>query len=92
MIACFMALRSEAGRRLPSGKLRDPKAPTTKRKQLIEMRKSARQQAKANLRNGTADQVEGLTGELLERQIWEVEERIKSLLANEAVLAETAAT
>ena len=55
------------------------------------MRKSARQQAKANLRNDTVDLVEDLTGGLLERQISEVEERIGSLLVNEAVLAETAA-
>ena len=46
------------------------------------------------LKNGTADQVEDLTEELLdllERQIAEVEERIKSLVANDAVLSETAA-
>ena len=58
------------------------------------MRKIARQQAKADLRNGTAEPVEDLTGELLElleRQISEVEERIAGLLANDAVLAETAA-
>ena len=58
------------------------------------MRKSARQQAKADLRNGTAEPVEDLSGEyleLLESQISEVEERIGSLLANEAVLAKTAA-
>ncbi len=94
LIARFMAFRPEAGRRLPSGKLRDPGALTTKRKQLVEIRKSSRQQAKANLKNGTADQVEDLSNELLdllERQIAEVEERIGSLLANEAVLAETAA-
>ena len=94
LIACFMAFRPEAGRRLPSGKLRDPGAPATKRKQLVEMRKSARQQIKANLRNGTAEPVEDLTDELLEllgRQIAEAEERIRSLLANDAVLAETAA-
>ena len=94
LIACFMAFRPEAGRRLPSGKLRDLRALTTKRKQLVEMRKSARQQIKANLRNGTAEPVEDLTDELLElleRQIAEVEERIRSLLANDAVLAETAA-
>ena len=94
MIARFMAFRPEAGRRLPSGKLRGLKASATKRKQLVEMRKSARQQAKADLRNGTAAQVEDLTGELLEllkRQISEAGEGIGSLLANEAVLAETAA-
>ena len=94
LIARFMAFRPEAGRRLPSGKLRDLRALTTKRKQLVEMRKSARQQAKADLRNGTAEPVEDLSGELLElleRQTAEVEERIGSLLANEAVLAETAA-
>ena len=66
----------------------------TKRRQLVEMRKSARQQAKADLRNGAAESVEDLTGELLElleRRISEVEERIAGLLANDAVLAETAA-
>ena len=94
LIARFMAFRPEAGRRLPSGRLRDPGAPATKRRQLVEMRKSARQQAKADLRNGAAEPVEDLSGELLElleRQIAEAEERIGSLLANEAVLAETAA-
>ncbi len=94
LIARFMAFRPEAGRRLPSGRLRDLRTLTTKRRQLVEMRKSARQQAKADLRNGAAESVEDLTGELLElleRQISEVEERIGSLLANEAVLAETAA-
>ena len=94
LIARFMAFRPEAGRRLPSGKLRDPGTPATKRRQLVEIRKSARQQAKADMRNGTADQVEDLSNELLElleRQIAEAEERIGSLLANEAVLAETAA-
>ena len=58
------------------------------------MRKSARQQTKANLKNGTADQVEDLTDELLElleRRTEEVEGRIQSLVANDAVLAETAA-
>ena len=94
LIARFMAFRPEAGRRLPSGRLRDPGTPATKRRQLVEMRKSARQQAKADLRNGAAESVEDLTGELLElleRQISEVEERIAGLLANDAVLAETAA-
>ena len=94
LIARFMAFRPEAGRRLPSGRLRDLMALTTKRKQFVEMRKSARQQAKVDLRNGTAEPVEDLSGELLElleRQISEVEERIGSLLANEAVLAKTAA-
>ena len=94
LIARFMAFRPEAGRRLPSGRRRDPGTLTTKRRQLVEMRKSARRQAKADLRNGAADPVEDLTGELLElleRQISEVEERIGSLLANDAVLAETAA-
>ena len=46
LIARFMAFRPEAGRRLPSGRLRDLKALMTKRKQLVEMRKNARQQSK----------------------------------------------
>ena len=94
LIARFMAFRPEAGRRLPSGKPRVLRTLTTKRKQLVEMRKSAQQQTKANLRSGAAGQVEDLSNELLElleRQIAEVEERIKRLLANDSVLAETAA-
>ena len=66
----------------------------TKRNQLVDMRKSAQRQTKANLRNGTANLIEDLSSdllELLECQIAEVEERIGDLLANEAVLAETAA-
>ena len=41
LIARFMAFRPEAGRRLPSGKLRDLKA-ATKRRQLVDMRCIAR--------------------------------------------------
>ena len=47
LIARFMAFRPEAGRRLPSEKLLDIRVLTTKRKQFVEMRKSARQQAAA---------------------------------------------
>ena len=39
LIARFMAFRPEAGRRLPSGKLRDLRALSAKRRQLVEMRK-----------------------------------------------------
>ena len=62
--------------------------------ELIARFMAFRPEAKADLRNGTAEPVEDLSGELLElleRQTAEVEERIGSLLANEAVLAETAA-
>ena len=93
LIARFVVFRPEAGYRLPIGRLRDLRTLTTKLKQLVEMRKSARQQAKADLKNGTAEPIEDLTGELLElleHQISEVEERNGCLLANDAVLAETA--
>ena len=67
LIARFMAFRPEAGRRLPSGKLRDLGMLATKRKQFIEMRKSAQQQIKASLRkDSTAGPVEDLRNELLE--------------------------
>lgn len=67
LITRFMAFRPEAGRRLPSGKLRDLEMLETKRKQFVEMRKSAQQQIKARLRKGsTADTVEDLRNELLE--------------------------
>ena len=62
----------------------------------IEARQLAPAQVKAfgRSRGTSAKTVEDLTGELLElleRQISEVEERIAGLLANDAVLAETAA-
>ena len=94
LIACFMAFRPEAGRRLPSGKLRALRTLTTARKQLVEMRKNVQLQNKASLKSGTADPVEDLVDEHLEltaRQVAEIEERIRSVLANDAVLAETAA-
>ena len=67
LIARFMAFRPEAGRRLPSGKLRDLEMLETKRKQFVEMRKSAQRPIKARLRKGsTADPDENLRNELLE--------------------------
>ena len=39
LIARFMNFRPEAGRRLPSEKLRVPRALTTRRGQIVEMRK-----------------------------------------------------
>ena len=87
LIACFMAFRLEAGRRLPSGKLCDLRTSVAARKQLVEMRKSAQLQNKASLKSGTADPVEDLVDEhlgLTARQIAEIEERIGSLLATDS--------
>ena len=94
LIACFMAFRPEAGRRLPSGKLRDLRTPATARRQLVEMRKNVQLQNKAGLKSGTADPVGDLVDEHLEltaRQVAEIEERIRRLLETDSVLAETAA-
>ena len=94
LIACFMAFRPEAGRRLPSGKLRDLRTPATARRQLVEMRKNVQLQNKAGLKSGTADPVEDLVDghlELTARQIAKIEERIRRLLETDSVLAETAA-
>ena len=94
LIACFMAFRPEAGRRLPSGKLRDLRTPATARRQLVEMRKNVQLQNKASLKSGTADPVGDLVDEHLEltaRQVAEIEERIRRLLETDSVLAETAA-
>ena len=94
LIARFMAFRPEAGRSLPNGKLRDLRTLTTARRQLVDVRKCLMQQNKANLKNGTAELVEDQFTEhleLVERQIAEFEEKIRSLLATDAVLSETAA-
>ena len=89
-----MAFRPEAGRRLPSGKLRDPGAPATKRRQLVDMRKRHALHCKAGGKTGAADKFEDLDAdvrEVLDRRIKDLERRIKTCLDSDGALSETAA-
>ena len=83
MIARFMAFRPEAGRVIPPDKLRDLRALTTKRAQLVEMRKRHLCQINARRRAKVMEDVDALDRNLLELlgdQITEVESRIKTNL------------
>ena len=85
LIARFMAFRPEAGRRLPSGKLRDPGALTTKRHAL---------HCKADEKTGAACEFEDINADLrevLDRRIKDLEQRIKTCFDSDDALAETVA-
>lgn len=84
MIARFLAFRPEAGRCIPSEKLRDLKALTTKRAQLVEIRKRHLCQIKARLRAAVSPDMQALDRDLLallSKQISQVETSIKASLA-----------
>ena len=94
LIARFMAFRPEAGRRLPSGKLRDLRALTTKRRQLVDMRKRHALHCKAGGKTEAAGEFEDLdvdVREVLDRRIKDLEQRIKTCLDSDEALSETAA-
>ena len=94
LIARFMAFRPEAGRRLPSGKLRDLRAPATKRRQLVDMRKRHALHCKADQKTGAACEFEDIDADLrevLDRRIKDLEQRIKTCLDSDGALSETAA-
>lgn len=90
LIARFMAFRPEAGRRLPGEKLRVLRALTTRRAQIVEMRKRLMAQIGARARQGIAADLEAMDADLrtmLEAQIRELEQRIAGILAQEKALA-----
>lgn len=90
LIAGFMAFRPEAGRRLPSKSLRILRALTTRRAQMVEMRKRLVAQIGARMRQGVAAELELMDEELrtmLEAQIRELEQRTAGILAQENALA-----
>lgn len=88
MIARFLAFRPDAGRRIPPENLRNLRALTTKRAQLVETRKRHLCQIKARRRAAVSTDMQSLDCDLLEllsRQISQVETHIKtSLEANQA--------
>lgn len=90
LIARFMAFRPEAGRKLPNEKLRTLRALTTRRAQIVEMRKRLLAQIRARAKQEVAAELEDLDKELtamLEAQIAELEQRIARILAQESSLS-----
>jgi transposase len=64
LIVRFMAFRPEAGRRLPSAKLRVLRTLTTRRAQIVEMRKRLLAQIGARTRQGVAADLDTMDGDL----------------------------
>lgn len=93
LIARFFAFRPEAGRSLTAGKLRPLRALTTKRAQLVAMRKRLLAQIRAHQKLGTAVMFEAIDTELKQRidsLIKELEDRITRAIASDERLSETA--
>jgi len=93
LIARFFAFRPEAGRSLPAAKLRLLRALTSKRAQLVEMRKRLLAQIRAHQKLGTAAMFEDVDTELKQRidsLIQELEDRITRAIASDDRLSETA--
>lgn len=84
MIARFLEFRSEAGRAIPPKNLRNLRTLTTKRTQLVEIRKRHLCQIKARHRAAVSADMQALDSDLLEllsSQIAQVETCIKTSLA-----------
>lgn len=93
LIARFMVFRAEAGRSHPAGKLCKIRGLTSKRAQLVEMRKRLLAQIKAHEKLATAGMFNDMDVELkalLDTRISELEERIDQAVAADGTLAETA--
>ena len=93
LIARFFAFRPDAGRRLPTEKLRSLRALTSKRAQIVEMRKRLLAQIRAHQKLGTAEMFDSIDSDLkarLDCLIKELEDRIGATLSGDVLLAETA--
>ena len=91
LIARFFVFRPEAGRSLPAEKLRLLRALTSKRAQLVEMRKRLLAQFRAHQKLGTAAMFEDIDTELKQRfdiLIKELEDRIIRAIASDDHLSE----
>lgn len=87
LIGRFMLFRPEAGRRLPNEKLRILRALTTRRSQIVDMRKRLSAQIAARKKQGVAADVEDMDGALkamLDTQIHDLERRIEDAIAQDA--------
>lgn len=90
LIARFMAFRPEAGRELPDENLRILRTLTTRRGQIVEMRKRLKAQISARRKQGVSADVETLDDELkevLDTQIDDIERRIENVIAQVETLA-----
>ncbi|MCE8514724.1 IS110 family transposase [Ruegeria pomeroyi] len=92
LIARFMIFRPDAGRALPAEHLRLLRALTTRRAQVVEMRKRLLAQIRAHRKSGTAELLEDIDLELKERlnvAITELESRVSELLGHDRRLVDT---
>ncbi|MEB8389309.1 IS110 family transposase [Rhodobacteraceae bacterium KMM 6894] len=90
LIARFMAFRPEAGRELPNENLRVLRTLTTRRGQLVDMRKRLKAQIWARKKQGISADVEAMDDDLkdvLDIQIDAVERRIEKIIAQVETLA-----
>ncbi len=90
LIARFMVFRPGAGRQLPTHKLRILRALTTKRAQIVEMRKRLSGQIRARQKQGVAADIDDMDAELkvmFDAQIAELECRIEAAIAQEETFA-----
>ncbi|MEL6361728.1 MAG: IS110 family transposase [Pseudomonadota bacterium] len=94
LIARFMAFRPEAGRELPDENLRILRTLTTRRGQLVDMRKRLKAQIGARKKQGVPAGVESMDDDLrdlLDNQIDDIERRIENVIARVKPLASRAA-
>ncbi len=90
LIARFMAFRPAAGRELPDENLRLLRTLTTRRGQLVDMRKRLKAQIGARTRQGVSADVETMDDDLkdvLDTQIDAIERRIENVIAQLELLA-----
>lgn len=86
LIARFVLFRPEAGRTLPSDNLRILRSLTTRRAQIVDMRKRLSAQITARQKQGIPAGIEDMDEALkamLDTQIADLEQRIKSAIAQE---------
>jgi transposase len=90
LIARFMLFRPEAGRVLPSESLRILRALTTRRAQIVDMRKRLAAQIAARRKQDIPADVAGMDADLramLDTQIGDLERQIESVIAQEETSA-----
>jgi transposase len=90
LIARFMVFRPEAGRELPDENIRILRTLTTRRGQLVDMRKRLKAQISARRKQGVSADVEIMDDELkevLDTQIDDIERRIEDVIAQVETLS-----